>query len=236
MKKLSVLAIAVISLMLLSPESHATAALKTYTAHGSYDAATQVFDMSNPSNYEISVRSGSNDQFFDFSGYHTLVFDVDPDGTFGPGIFALYGTLPGLGIDQSTLLVSAVVTGGSADVVGSQPCGPFFYSGCPEGGSEGLVDMIVDLQTVSTAAFLAPYWGPDLTLDWQISVGGVDEIGFGGSPMNDDTLFHYNWSGTEPDYWFMSASNPVPVSEPTTAWLIGLGLAGLGIVRRKRLL
>ena len=235
--------------MLVASQADAAALIEKFNsvsatsgAYGIYNADTNLFDMSSDmsgqSKYLLQLQR--NESPFDYveSGFHgenVLVFSVSEDGTVGPGVFTLTGVMPGLGIFAPTLLVTGIVTGGTAGMdEQSFTCPPNLppESTCPGGTEQGAVDFRINLSTVSVNAALLPFWQSNMFVGFIAHTNSGAGLPFPSSPMNNDTVFHYSWAGQQQDYWALGTYGS-SLPEPGTLALASVALLGVVATRRR---
>lgn len=190
---------------------------------GSYDAETFIWTQSEscgdpPENvglFILSRHSGEGTRFTDVVYEASLAGLVNNSGALIGGTFALFGIVPELGISDLTLLAS----GPLFDVdYGTLACAPGRV--CESGDMRVLIELDFIIQPLSglgpfvywdTNGVIQPQWLDGL--EWQVSFNGI--LNF-----------------TSPTFFFYDRK--VILSEPGTLALLGIGLFGLGLARRRK--
>lgn len=177
----------------------------------SYNSATDIFSVSG--NAIIGSRSICCDPI-QGSGFQTLIALIDQDGVLLSGNYSLFGTIPIVGINAPTLLISARVAGVSLFAA------PYDTSNPSAGGTlsmQILFDNIFVDPLLDADVFLGG-WGPTAHYCCSVYTRGGTNTGV----ATPQTPWVGSWSGYfASDYSDISSR---PLSEPNMLMLVCLGL------------
>jgi hypothetical protein len=179
-----------------------------------YDPALELLTIPGSTNAALRFRPhalGSPPTEFYFNGTFDLSASLTPSGQSSGGLFTIFGSVPGIGINDPTLLLATTLD--SLDIAVT-----------PEGDY-----LAFELDTLYADPKLGSV-SSHLILD-----GFLDDGPVGAHPPTSDvaTFLSTPWIGGPADYWDVWSTR-VSVAEPSPLCLFGIGLTCIILLRRTR--